>query len=165
MSRLPQRRRRAPKRASPPTFGARDTPVPRTKLRSAADVAEYLQHLAAAEQEHLWCLGLDARHRVTTSNCVALGTVDQVQVAQRDVFRELVRSNCAAFIIVHNHPSGECVPSPKDTSLTYGLEKSGAMLGIPLIDHVVLGGESYYSYAERGLLTDEKRRAYGHTDS
>jgi DNA repair protein RadC len=164
MSRTPARRRRAPQRAGPPAQLAHDAPT-RTKLRSAADVADYLQHLKSAEQEHLWCLGLDAHHRVVTSNCVALGTVNEVKVVQRDVFRELVRANCLAFIIVHNHPSGESLPSPQDTNLTNSLQKSGAMLGISLLDHVIVAGESYYSYAERGQLTDEKGITYDRRDS
>jgi DNA repair protein RadC len=102
---------------------------------------------------------------VVTSNCVALGTVNEVKVVQRDVFRELVRANCLAFIIVHNHPSGESLPSPQDTNLTNSLQKSGAMLGISLLDHVIVAGESYYSYAERGQLTDEKGITYDRRDS
>jgi DNA repair protein RadC len=163
--RAPANRGKCPRDVPAPSVAHDAPPVVRVRLRSAADVADYLTHLRAAEQEHLWCLGLDAHHRVVTSNCVALGTVNEVKVVQRDVFRELVRNNCAAFIVVHNHPSGECVPSPQDTGLTFSLQKTGATLGIPLIDHVVLGGDTYYSYAERGHLAGEKGPDHDRRDS
>ena len=132
---------------------ARDAPpLPGPIIYSAADIPTYLPDLKTAEQEPMWVLGLNARHRVVQSRCVALGTVDRVDVSSRDVFRELVRGNCACFILVHNHPSADPYPSPQDEALTRKLAQGGGLLGIQILDHVIIAAESYYSFAEHGLL-------------
>lgn len=133
---------------------ARDTPRQlRPSIRCAADVVALLPHLAEAEQEHYYVLGLDSRHRVLVTHCAAIGTVDRVQVTLRDVFREVVRHNCAAIVCTHNHPSGDPAPSGTDHELTHQLLQAARLLGIPLLDHVVIGRGGVYSYAEAGRLT------------
>src|SRR5579872_2318432 len=111
---------------------ALDTTLPAHPMRiwNAADVVRLLSYLKSVEQEHMVVLGLNARHRVLTKHCIAIGTVDKVNVALRDVFRELVRHNCACLIAVHNHPSGESDPSPQDEALTQRFRQAGELLGI-----------------------------------
>lgn len=145
-------RRNARRRASGPLH-ARDVPiVARHQIRCAADVLVLLPHLKEAEQEHYYALGLDSRHRVLITHCVAIGTVDRVQVTLRDVFREAVRNNCAAIVCIHNHPSGDPAPSETDHELTHHLLLAARLLGIPLLDHIVVGRSGVYSYAEAGRL-------------
>jgi len=127
-------------------------------ISSAADVVKELAFLKSAEQEVSWILGLNARSRIITSSCAALGTVDQVKIALRDVFRELIRHNCVSFIAAHNHPSGEPSPSPQDELLTYKLEQAGCLLGVTLLDHVIIAGDGHYSFAEEGFLGGVKSR-------
>jgi len=83
---------------------------------------------------------------------VARGTLSSVQVVARDVFREAVRRNGAAIVMVHNHPSGDVELSPDDRQLTAKLVAGGKLLGIDVLDHIVVGSDSYMSFAERGLI-------------
>ena len=145
-------RRNSRRRASGPLH-ARDVPiVARHQIRCAADVVALLPHLKEAEQEHYYVLGLDSRHRVLITHCAAIGTVDRVQVTLRDVFREAVRNNCAAIVCTHNHPSGDPTPSETDHELTRHLLQAAQLMGIPLLDHIVIGRSGVYSYAEAGRL-------------
>ena len=131
-------------------------PAPRNirpLICSAVDVVALLPELQEAEQELCCVIGLDGRHRVTITHCAAIGTVDHVSIALRDVFREVVRHNCAAIVVTHNHPSGNPSPSRSDHELTRSLIKAGALLGMSLLDHVIVAREGVYSYAESGQLT------------
>ena len=124
-----------------------------TPIVSVRDVVLRLAHLTTAEQEHFYVLGLDAKHRVTVTHLAALGTVDRGEVHPRDVFRELIRGNCVSMIICHNHPSGDPSPSAEDDALTQRLNQAAQLLGIDLLDHVIIGRETVYSYEERKRIS------------
>lgn len=137
---------------SSPDGTADDVPgAPAPPVRSARDAAQRLKHIASAEQEHFYVLGLDSKHRVIITHCAAIGTADRVVVALRDVFRELVRHNCIDFIVGHNHPSGDSHPSPGDLQLTLDLQLAGKFLGIPHLDHLILARDCFYSIREEAL--------------
>jgi DNA repair protein RadC len=82
----------------------------------------------------------------------AVGTVSGVTVHPRDVFREAVRRNANAIVIGHTHPSGNLVPSQDDDTLTQRLKDAGKLLGIPILDHIILGRNNHFSYADTGKL-------------
>ena len=69
------------------------------------------------------------------------------------MFRQVLREPAAAVIFVHNHPSGEPAPSTEDIQLTDRLRQAGALLGIKVLDHVVLGSDGHFSFLDAGLLT------------
>lgn len=122
-------------------------------IRSAADVHLRVRpRLALQTREVFLVLCLDARHRVLALEQVAQGSATGVEVHPREVFSPLVREGAAAAIVAHNHPSGDPEPSDDDRALTRRLARSGELLGIPLLDHLVLGAGAYVSLAERGLL-------------
>lgn len=123
-------------------------------LRQAADVFRHLQpRLRGMVQEVFWVLALDARNNVITEIEVARGSLTAVDVHPREVFRPLVRQAAAAAVVAHNHPSGNPQPSEDDLYLTRRLRRAGDLLGIPILDHVVIGAEGYVSLAE--MLGDE----------
>jgi DNA repair protein RadC len=68
-----------------------------------------------------------------------------------EVFREAIRANSAAIIVAHNHPSGDCSPSPEDAAITRELVKAGQLLDIDIVDHLVIGRGKFVSLKERGL--------------
>jgi DNA repair protein RadC len=103
--------------------------------------------LGSREQEEVHVLGLDAKKRLIGEHLVAMGTIDQVFIDPRDVFRPLVRENACAAIVVHNHPSGDCTPSPEDRVLTRTLVHAGELLGIQIVDHLIVAREGAYSFA------------------
>jgi DNA repair protein RadC len=122
----------------------------RPALTTAARAAALLQaELVHAEVEELHVLALDSRNRLLRRVMVARGGVNRVCVTAREVFRPLVASGASRAIVAHNHPSGFAAPSDDDRRLTVQLSVAGALLGVPLVDHLVIARDGYYSFAER----------------
>lgn len=131
-------------RAHPPTS------LPR--VGSSAKVYERFQQLADFDREvFLVCL-LDTKQRIIGIHVVSVGTLDASPVHPREVFKAAIVANAASIICVHNHPSGEATPSREDYDITSRLAKAGALLGIPLLDHVVIGVDGHASFRDRGVL-------------
>jgi DNA repair protein RadC len=104
--------------------------------------------LAGLAQEVFIVIGVDIRNGLLDVVEVARGSVAGVEVHPREVFRPLVRMAAAGGVLVHNHPSGDPTPSHEDVELTRRLREVGTLLGIPIIDHVVIGERSFRSIAE-----------------
>jgi DNA repair protein RadC len=122
-------------------------------IRDAEDVYKIVRgHLSGRGQEIFLALALDARHRVLVLREVARGSATGVEVHPREVFAPAVREGGAAVLVAHNHPSGDPEPSDEDAALTVRLGRAGEVLGIPLLDHIVVGTGSYVSLAERGVI-------------
>jgi DNA repair protein RadC len=122
-------------------------------LSSALEVVDFAR-LKLAGRPHEACLiiFLDVRNRVLDSEVLAEGTVDQVVVHPRRVVEGALARRAAGLIVVHNHPSGECMPSAADDQLTQALRQATAPLDIVLLDHLIVGPGSYYSFAAAGRL-------------
>src|SRR3990167_982979 len=101
--------------------------------------------------EHFVVLFLDSRHRIAGSQVVSVGSLNASIVHPREVFRTAILHGAAAIILGHNHPSGDPTPSSDDMELTRRLVKSGELLGIEVLDHVIIGDTSI-SLKEKGLL-------------
>lgn len=104
--------------------------------------------LAGLQQEVFLALGLDIRNGLLDVVEVARGTVHGVEVHPREVFRPLIRMAAAGAVLVHNHPSGNPTPSTDDVELTDRMRSVGELLGIPIVDHVVIGDHTFTSIAE-----------------
>ena len=121
----------------------------RAHVRSPQDVLALLgPRVAGLRQELFFAIGLDVRHRVLDVVEIARGTATDVGVHPREVFRPLVRSAAAGAVLAHNHPSGDPTPSADDIALTRRLCAVGKVVGIPVLDHVVIGGNAMRSIAE-----------------
>ena len=124
-------------------------------IMSAKDTFQMLEPLLRTEtREVVLALALDTKSRLLCPPItVAIGTVSSVPLHPREVFRPLIRVAACMCVIAHLHPnSGEPVPSPNDIEVTARLKEASELLGIPLMDHVVIGRSTYLSMAERGLL-------------
>jgi len=99
-------------------------------------------------QESLFCLFLNNNHQMIDYCEVTRGTVNQTIAHPREVFSLAVRYNAVSLILIHNHPSGSAVPSVKDREVTQRMEKSGEILGIKVLDHIVMGKNQFYSFSE-----------------
>ena len=120
---------------------------------SAAAAAMLPKAMETSRQERFVVLSLNSKHQlIGKPSVVAIGTVNMVEVHPRDVFYEAIRCNAVAIIVAHNHPSGDAEPSIDDQSLTRRLVTAGALLGITVLDHIIVGGRSHVSLAERGLI-------------
>ena len=121
----------------------------RETVGRAEDVYRVLApRMAGLEQELFIAIGVDVRNGLLEIVEVARGTVLGVEVHPREVFRPLVRMAAAGAVLAHNHPSGDPTPSQQDIELTQRLREVGNVIGIPVIDHVVIGDRSFRSIAE-----------------
>lgn len=102
-------------------------------------------------QEHLRTVLLDSRNRVIAIPTIYVGSLNAASVRVGEVFREAIRANSAAMIIVHNHPSGDPTPSPEDVQVTRQMVEAGSLLAIDVLDHLVIGRQRFVSLKERGL--------------
>jgi len=102
------------------------------------------------DREHFLVCGLNAKHRIIGINIVSIGSLTLAIVHPQEVFKPLILMNAATFICAHNHPSSDPTPSPEDRVLTQRLRQGAEILGITLLDHVVLGEERYFSFADQG---------------
>ena len=102
------------------------------------------------DREQFLVCGLDAKHRIIGINIVSIGSLTLAIVHPREVFKPLILMNAAAWICAHNHPSSDPTPSQEDRVLTQRLRQGAEILGITLLDHVVLGEERYFSFADQG---------------
>jgi len=122
----------------------------RLVLRAPADVHALLAGETlgrAVETFHV--LMLDGKHRLLRWQRVSEGTLTTSLVHPREVFGPALRESAAAILVAHNHPSGDPEPSAEDLTVTRRLVESGRLLGVPLLDHVVIGGGRYVSLRER----------------
>lgn len=103
-----------------------------------------------ADKEHLVICCVDVKQQPVSLEVVAIGTATQCVVGMKEVFRNAILSNAEGILVFHNHPSGDTLPSKEDFIITKKLRASGELLGIPVVDHIILGdGEDYTSMAER----------------
>jgi len=111
-------------------------------VTSPADVAALFgEDLRNLRQEKFWVLLLDNRHRLLRAPLeITAGTLTSSLAHPREIFSQAIRHSAAALIAVHNHPSGDPAPSRQDADVTRRLAAAGDLVGIPLLDHVVLGG-------------------------
>jgi DNA repair protein RadC len=124
----------------------------RPQILGPGDVATLLAlDLGFQSQEQLRVLCLDQKSHVVAQHTIYQGTVNASVVRAAEVFRPAVSRNCPAVIVVHNHPSGDPIPSPEDIRTTEHLRRAGEALDIELLDHVILSQQRYVSLKERGL--------------
>ena len=123
------------------------------QIKAPATIAALLGLTAAQEEvEVFYLVCLSAQNRVTAQAEVTRGTLTASLVHPREVFQLAIANGAAAIIVAHNHPSGDPTPSAEDRAITRQLVEAGRMLDIPVYDHIILGGERWYSFAEAGLL-------------
>jgi DNA repair protein RadC len=111
-----------------------------------------LAQLRDRPYEIFCCLYLDNRHRLIAFEELFRGTVDCAQVHPREVLRQALLHNATSLIVAHNHPSGSLEPSPADDFITRRLRDLLTLMDVRLVDHIIVGDNRCYSFAEHGLL-------------
>lgn len=102
--------------------------------------------------EEFWLLPLSTKNHVISKERISIGTINSAIVGVREVYRTLIQRSACSWIAIHNHPSGDCTPSPEDIQLTKRLAEAGELLNIQLLDHVIVSTDSFCSLRERGLF-------------
>jgi len=128
------------------------SPEGRMQVKSPADAANLMMiEMSTLEQEHMRLILLDAKNYVIAMPTMYVGSLNTSVIRVGELFREAIRQNCAAVIVVHNHPSGDPTPSPEDVSTTELIVQAGQLLDIDVLDHLIIGQQRYVSLKERGL--------------
>ena len=117
-----------------------------------AVVAWARSRLAALDHEELWVLALDGRQGLRAARCVASGGLHGLHVGARDVLRVALKEAASAFVLVHNHPSGDAAPSAEDIAFTRKVAEAALVVDTPILDHVIIARQHASSMLELGLL-------------
>lgn len=136
--------------------------LPRHRFARSEEVARVYEHrLGGFDREVMVAVALDGRMNVTAELELASGGHHGIAIAPPDIFRPLIRCGASAFVMVHNHPSGDPSPSREDISMTGALVSLADIVGVQLVDHVIVAarGGGWTSLADLGLLggNDEER--------
>ncbi len=129
-----------------------ESPGEHPTITCPSDAANLLlSEMGLLEQESMRVILLDTRNRVQAIRAIYQGSLNTTMVRVGELFREAIRANCAAIIVVHNHPSGDPSPSPEDVAITKDIVKAGQLLSIDVLDPLVIGRQRFVSLKERGL--------------
>ena len=121
--------------------------VKRRKINQTSDVFQLqeIQEIKDATQEHFFMLGLDSKNNITNINLIGVGTSKNVYISSKDIARTALINNSDKVIFVHNHPSGELIPSKDDIHLTNYTSQILKAFNIQLLDHVIVTSSNYAS--------------------
>lgn len=125
---------------------------PDAVIDSLEKVLHIIADLSHAQRERVVGLYLDARLQLIEMEVLAVGSVNQSIIAPRDVFSVIQHRPVVYLILAHNHPSGNVEPSPEDIAFTRTMRDAGVLLGVELLDHVIVGKQSHYSFKEHGRM-------------
>jgi DNA repair protein RadC len=128
---------------------------PGQRFSNSRDLFErYRARFFSASREYFLSLHLNSKNQLIREVLISIGSLSTSVVHPREVYGPAVRDSTAALIFLHNHPSGDPAPSREDRECTSRLCQAGRILGIRVLDHVVLGHDDYFSFADAGLLAD-----------
>jgi DNA repair protein RadC len=123
-------------------------PDDRPTISSPRDAMLLLERLRFARREQVTVVLLDARHRPTGIEVVAVGSLNASRLAPRDILAPALRADAAAVILAHNHPSGDPAPSRADRVITAALRCAGEVVGVPMLDHLIVARRGHFSFRE-----------------
>lgn len=121
-------------------------------ISSPSDVIPFVNHYAMSGKEQFLAVTLNGGHNIIQIHVVSIGTTNSTVVHPRDVFYEAIKENATAVIVCHNHPSGDVEPSEEDIDCTRKLLEASQIIGIPILDHIIIACNGYYSFMESDLL-------------
>ena len=133
----------------------------KTPIQSPEDAVELLgEYLCGLDREVLCVVNLRTDGKPASCNFVSMGAVNECIAHPREIFKSAILSNATSMILLHSHPSGNLKPSKEDTVITDRMLKLSELLGIPLVDHIIVGGknDSYFSFKEKNILEYEHNR-------
>ncbi|MBQ3120306.1 MAG: DNA repair protein RadC [Peptococcaceae bacterium] len=122
-------------------------------ISNSADAGILLEsRMRHLDREHFCAVLLSTNNAVIGIETISIGTLTNSLAHPREVFKQAIRQSASTVVLAHNHPSGDCLPSDEDLRLTERLAEAGQIIGIHVIDHIIVGEDSYYSFSENGLL-------------
>ncbi len=128
-----------------------------SKVSSSADAFEYMRSVFAdLPHEEFWIVLLNRANQIIRREFISRGGMSGTVVDPKMIFRPALQFLACSIILCHNHPSGSLYPSEADLKITRQLKDAGKMLDIPVLDHLILAGDSYYSFTDQGMLGEVK---------
>ena len=123
------------------------------KIKNSTDAFEYFyMRMSDIEHEQFWVMMLNPANKVIKLVKVGDGGVNNISADPKRIFKIALEFNATALMLCHNHPSGSVAPSKKDIELTQSLVKAGKLLEIKILDHIVIGIDKYFSFADSGMI-------------
>lgn len=123
------------------------------KVSCSRDVYTYFRPLLHdSSYEEFWILLLNRGNKILKSICISQGGLSGTVADPKKIFKMALEQYASSVVLCHNHPSGNISPSESDIRLTQKLKKAGSFLDLPIIDHIIVGEDSYFSFADEGLL-------------
>jgi DNA repair protein RadC len=133
----------------------KDRMLSRPFCRSSGEVFDYLYHsMRDLRKEHFKVLFLDPKNQILEEKTLFEGTVDSSAVYPREIMKDALRCDATALIFVHNHPSGDPDPSLCDREITRELVFAARVMQLKVLDHIVIGNNRFYSFADHGLIEE-----------
>jgi DNA repair protein RadC len=131
-------------------------PTSKGKFLSSKEIYLYFYpEYSSLKAEIFKAVLLDTKNRLIKDIEISKGSLNQTIVHPRELFNQAIKESASAIILIHNHPSGDSSPSREDFHLTERLVKGGELLGIPVLDHVIIGKGDYYSFADHKQIFDK----------
>lgn len=113
---------------------------------------DYFNQFCNTDRENFMVMYLNAKNKITGISTAHVGSINASIVHPREIFTEAVLHKAVSMIVCHNHPSGDPTPSGEDISVTKMLQRAGELLNIEVLDHIILGEESFISLKEKGCM-------------
>jgi DNA repair protein RadC len=136
-----------------PTEILRKKVIEQPYYKSSKEVFDYLYYsMRGLKQEVLKAIYLNSRNEITDTVTLFEGTLESIPIHPREIVKSAIKYGCTAVIFVHNHPSGDPAPSKSDKRFTRDLVFVGDIIQIKVLDHIIIGGNSYFSFADEGLI-------------
>lgn len=122
------------------------------KITTSSQVYDNVREMLQNEDREIcMTIALDTKNKIIGTNTISIGSLNASIVHPREVFKPLILASAAAFVMVHNHPSGSPEPSQEDRTLTKRIKECAEkLIGIRFLDHVIIGDDTFYSFADRG---------------
>jgi len=125
----------------------------KSQIKTAHDVFDYYaDELQGRTKEYFYALFLDTKNRIIREELISVGTLNASMMHPREVFHPAIQASCNSVILVHNHPSGDCKPSDEDKEVTKTLIDAGKILGVNVLDHIIIGKDTFYSLKEEHII-------------
>ncbi|MFA5829743.1 MAG: DNA repair protein RadC [Candidatus Gracilibacteria bacterium] len=121
-------------------------------LKNSDQAFAILKDMKNLKKEYLRGLFINSRYFLIHDEVISMGTLNTNIVHPREIFRPAIEHNAYAIILAHNHPSGECTPSQKDLEMTAKIDEAGKILQIPVLDHLIIAENGYFSFHKAGLM-------------